>query len=335
MMNKKNTGRKMKRKLVALVIASSVSMVSVADINEVQQALEAEDKVAAQYAFDELSAAEKNSIDGKVLTGRLMLVKEDTEDAFDYFEELQEQHSSNVDVNYYLGVSAVIMAQKASIFSKLGYAKDFIKAMEKTIELKPDHQDALNTLIGFHLNAPSIAGGDAEQALTFAKQLQQYDAEQGYSQIANVYWQTEKPELAKQTMAEAFEKYPKSGTLYFTRAMASIADEAWQDARADLIFAVKYAKDDEKKSRALYQQGKVSVKSGDETALGIDALTQALPIADKQYKPWVNYRLAQLHINEKQLAKAGDFIAAIDVSEDEELEDKVKKLKKKLKKLIG
>ena len=325
----------MKRKLITLALISSISITSHADITAVKNALEVEDSKLAEQEFSSLSVTEKNSLEGKVLTGRIMLVNNDTEDAFDYFEELQEQNSSNVDVNYYLGVSAVIMAQKASIFSKLGYAKDFVKAMEKTVELKPDHQDALNTLIGFHLNAPGIAGGDTEQALVFAKQLQQHDAELGYSQIANVYWQTEKPELAEKTLTEAFAKFPESGTLYFSRAMARINDEAWKDARADLVFAVKYAKDDEKKSRALYQQGKVSVKSGDESALGIEALTEALPIADKQYQPWVKYRLAQLYISEKQLAKADDFIAGIDISEDEELEDKVKKLKKELKKLSG
>jgi hypothetical protein len=41
-----------------------------------------------------------------------------------------------------------------------------------------------------------------------------------------------------------------------------------------------------------------------------------------------------LYIEEKELTKATDFIAQIDISEDEELEDKVKKLKKKLKKQL-
>ncbi|WP_085300668.1 tetratricopeptide repeat protein [Cognaticolwellia mytili] len=324
----------MKKKLIALALFTSISMASHADITSVKKVFKANDTALAEQAFSTLTADEKASVDGQILVGRLLIAKDETEDAFDYFEDMLEQHSNNVDVNYYLGVSAVIMAQKASIFSKLGYAKDFIKAMERTVELKPDHQDALNTLIGFHLNAPGIAGGDTEEALTYAKQLQKYDAEQGYSQIANVYWKTEKPELAKQTMAEGFEKFPESGTLYFARAMENIASEAWDKARTDLTFAAQFAKDDEKKGQALYQQGKVSVKSGEEAALGINALTQALPLAEKQYQPWVRYRLAQLYIEEKELAKATDFIAQIDISEDEELEDKVKKLKKKLKKQL-
>lgn len=325
----------MKNKLMVLAFLASMSATSYADVKAVQAALDVDDAVLAQTEFNALSEEEKNDISGQVLKGQLLLVNDEPEDAFDYFEALQEKHEDNVDVNYYLGVSAVIMAQKASIFSKLSYAKDFIKAMERTVVLKPDHQDALNTLIGFHLNAPGIAGGDSDKALVYAKQLQQYDAEQGYSQIANVYWQTEKAELAQQTITDGLVKYPESGTLYFARAMASITAETWEQARADLIFAAKYAKDDEKKGEALYQQGKVSVKSGAEAELGIDALTQALPLAGERYLPWVNYRLAQLYLTQKDQIKANEVIAKIDVSEDDDLEDKVKKLKKELKKLMG
>ena len=131
----------MKRKLVVLTLLTSISMASYADIQAVQNALEQDNVLLAQQVFNTLTAEEKNAIPGQVLKGRLLLENNDTEDAFDYFETLQEQHESNVDINYYLGVSAVVMVQKASIFSKLSYAKDFIKAMERTVELKPDHQD--------------------------------------------------------------------------------------------------------------------------------------------------------------------------------------------------
>lgn len=325
----------MKKKFIVLTLLASMSMTSYAEIQAVENALEQDDILLAQQVFNTLTTEEKNAIPGQVLKGRLLLENDETEDAFDHFEALQKQYANNVDINYYLGVSAVIMAQKASIFSKLSYAKDFIKAMERTVELKPDHKDALNTLIGFHLNAPSIAGGDTDKALVYAKQLQSYDAELGYSQIATVYWQTEQSELADETMSEAFDRYPQSSTLYFSRAQQSIKNETWDKARADLALAAKFAQDDEKKGEALYQQGKVSVESGVETELGIDALTQALPLAAKEYKPWVNYRLAQLYLQKKEQVKAQDTLAKIDISKNEDLENKVKKLRKKLKKLTG
>lgn len=321
----------MKTKFLSLMFFSCFSVSSFANIQSVSAALEQEDILTAEQIFKTLTSQQQSSIEGRVLSGRILLMKDNTEDAFDYFETLQERYENNVDVNYYLGVSAVIMAQKASIFSKLGYAEDFIEAMERTVSLKPDHIDALNTLIGFHLGAPSFAGGDTDKALKFAQQLQQYEEEQGIAQIANVYRQTDKEKLADDTLMAGFNKFPHSGTLYFSRAQAYIQDKNWQAARADLIHAIKYAVDDEQKSQALYQQGKVSAESGEEANLGIEALSQALLIADKQYQPWVKYRLAQLYLQQKDIKNATHFIAQIDIEANEELEDKVKKLKRKLK----
>lgn len=325
----------MKKSLVVITLFILVSKASYADKQHVENALKDENVPLAEQAFKALTTNEQQSVDGQVLAGRLLLVKGDTEDAFEYFEALQEVHSNNVDVNYYLGVSAVIMAQKASIFSKLSYAKSFIKAMEQTVALKPDHQDALNTLIGFHLNAPGIAGADTELAMLYAKQLQKVNAEKGYSQIANVYWQTDRAELADKTMQEAIDKFPQSSVLYYSRALVQMKKEQWQAAHNDLALAINYAQNDELKTRALYQQGKVSVKSGENIEQGIAALTNAIPISDKQYKPWVQYRLVQLYVQQKKLVKANEFLIKIDVSDDEELEDKVKKLKNKLKKLMS
>ncbi|MDG1751151.1 MAG: tetratricopeptide repeat protein [Thalassotalea sp.] len=325
----------MKKKLIALTISATLSFASVADISSVTNALEADDVKIAEQAYAQLSVDEKESINGQILNGRILLKKEESEEAFDYFEELRGEHSENIDVNYYLGVSAVIMAQKASIFSKLGYAEDFLEAMEKTIALKPDHIDALNTLIGFHLAAPGIAGGDTDKALTYAKQLKEIDAVQGFEQLANVYWETEKADLAEQTLQQGLEQFPESAPLYFTRATAYMKAKAWGKARADLNFAIKYAQNDEEKSNALYQQGKASAESGEEIDLGINALTQAIPLADKDYKPWIEYRLAQLYIHSNNFDKAKNSISMIDLNDDDDLKSKVKKLKKKLKKLMS
>ena len=323
----------MKQKFIALVLLSLINVASYADIQSVQEVFELDDITLAEQAYSTLSVEEKNSLEGQVLTGRLLLEKGDTEDGFDYFESLAKKYPDNVDANYYFGVSAVIMVQEVSIFSKLSYAKDFIKAMEKTVELKPDHLDALTTLIGFHLNAPGIAGGDTEKALVYAKQIKTFNAEQGYSQVANVYWKTEKPALAEKAIAEGLKQFPESSSLYFTQALADIKDEVWDKARANLTFAIDYAKDKDEKGRALYQQGKVAATSGEQAQLGIDALQKALPLSSKGQLSWVNYRLSQLYVQTNELKKASDLIAKIDVSEDDELKSNVKKLKRKLKKL--
>jgi tetratricopeptide (TPR) repeat protein len=324
----------MKNKIIVFAIAATLSFSSFANFEKVKAALSEDNIKVAESIFSELTEIEKSSVTGQVLAGRLLLEKEESEDAFDHFEGLLDGNSENIDVNYYLGVSAIIMAQKASIFSKLGYAEDFLEAMEKTLVLKADHTDALNTLIGFHLGAPSIAGGDTDKALAYANQLKSFDAEQGYGQLANVYFQTDEADLAEKTFQKGIEEFPKSSLLYFTRASAYIKDEAWDKARPDLTFAIQFSKDDEEKSRALYQLGKVSAESGKEIDLGIESLILAIPIASEQYVPWVKYRLAQLYVHNKDVDKAKETLTTIEnTEEDDDLESKVKKLKRKLKKL--
>ncbi len=323
----------MKKSILTMALLATVSYHTYADTSAVSKALDEDNLSVAQQAFSELTVDERNSLAGQILAGRILLDSDETEQAFDHFEELSEKYSDNIDAHYYLGVSAVIMAQKASIFSKLGYARDFIAAMEKTIQLDPKHLGALNTLIGFHLAAPGIAGGDPEKALMFAEQIKGFDAEQGYAQLTNVYWRTEQASKAEQIFAEGIAQFPQSYSLYLNRASAYFRAEDWQKASDDLVLAVQYAKTDSEKSQALYQQGKVAVESGKGVDSGIAALTQALPIADSKYQPWVQFRLAQLYTANKEIAKAKELVASINVSDDEDLESKVKKLSKKLKKM--
>ncbi len=146
---------------------------------------------------------------------------------------------------------------------------------------------------------------------------------------------TEQNELAEKALAEGLTKFPQSYPLYFTRATVQIKEQAWQAAIADLTFAIKYANNDEEKSRALYQLGKVSAESGQAIELGIDSLIQAMPLAEEQYAPWVKFRLAQLYLHNNQATKALELITAINVEKNEELADKVKKFKKKLKKVTS
>ena len=323
----------MKLKLLLLTLFIFIHTNSFANIKALDKAIEENNQINAEQAFKTLTDLEKQSLEGKILQGRLYLLQEESEDAFDHFEALQKNNTEHIDINYYLGVSAVIMAQKASIFSKLGYAKDFIKAMNKTIALKPDHQEALITLIGFHLNAPSIAGADTELALQYAQQLKQYFPEMGYSQIATVYWQTERPELGDKTLNEALQLYPNSFSLYFYKALNNINNESWQLARDDLNKALEYSQDNEDKSQALYQLGKVAVKSEQAIDSGIEALKQGIKIADNTRISIMKYRLAQLYVLNDQLSKARDLIATITINNDE-LKDRLKKLNKKIKKRL-
>ncbi|MGB1198256.1 MAG: tetratricopeptide repeat protein [Thalassotalea sp.] len=323
----------MKKTILFISLTLGLMANATASQKDVALALENNQLATAESAYTALPATEKSSLAGQILYSRILMSKDNTEEAYDMLEALREDHANNVEIEYRFGQSAVVMAQKASIFSKLGYASDFLEAMEKTIELKPDHLEALDYLVGFHLGAPSIAGGDTDKALLYAQQMKKLAPERGFSQLANVYWQTGQTELAQKTITAGITAYPESSNMYASRAGFYIKNKNWQQARTDLKQAIKYAENDKQKGQSLYQQGKVSAESGEEIDLGINALVEALPLAGDKHQPWVKYRLAQLHTYKKDKEKAQSYLAQINTDKDDNLKKEVKKLKKKLKKM--
>ena len=158
--------------LVATLLCNSVSFIATAnDTAILEKALTDNNPIIAEQAYKLLNKSYQNSIDGQVLYARLLFRQDKTEDSYDLLEQLSEDNKDNADIAYYFGRSSIVMAQKVSIFSKLSYASDALDAWKHALALHPNHIDTLSGLIGFHIGAPSIAGGDIEQALIYSKTL--------------------------------------------------------------------------------------------------------------------------------------------------------------------
>lgn len=84
---------------------------------------------------------------------------------------------------------ASIMGSQASnsIFSALSYAKKAVNSLNKAIELAPNSIEYREALVSFHLNAPSIAGGDTDIALQQIKIIEGMDVIQGKVNLAWYY----------------------------------------------------------------------------------------------------------------------------------------------------
>lgn len=300
---------------------------------DVDVALESGNIELAEQAFNTLSEAEQSSVQGQISQARILYGKDETKASYDLLESLLDDHEQNVELQYQFGLSAVTMAQQASIFSKFGYAKDGLHAWENAVMLDPQHAEALSGLIGFHLAAPSIVGGDTDEAVRYANMLIKSEPVRGYAQLAVVYWQTEKPELAEQTLAKGISNYPQSSQLYFTRAISKFQVEDWVAVRSDLNSAIQYSESEDERNQALYQLGKLSVESGEQLEVGVGAFQQILAMEEPYQLDWSRYRLAQLYVQNEQLAEARSLLSEVDVSNNSDLKKRVSILRKKIKKL--
>ncbi|MDP2562935.1 lipopolysaccharide assembly protein LapB [Psychrobium sp. 1_MG-2023] len=329
----------MKKTITALCISLAISTASFASTftatSDVTQALENGNvEVAAQH-FSTLPKAQQTNLEGAILQARIWLGERKAEQAYDSLEELLEKHPDHDELHYRFGLASVAMAQQASIFSKLGYAKEGRKAWERVVKRNPQHIEALEALIGFYRIAPGIAGGDVDEALVLAKKLKSIDAEKGFFHLATVYQKMENTELTEQTLAEGIEQFPQSHQLYFFRGLTQVEAQDWGLARTYFSAAVKHGQKDTEKQQALYQLGKVAAESGEHLTMGIESLLQLTEIDAPMYKQWVPFRLAQLYVMDGQISKANALLKQVDTSNDERLKDEVKALKKEIKKVAS
>lgn len=333
----------MKHSVISKVLTSTCllaffSTSVVASQSDVETALKANDLSAAIIAYKALSKDESSNIDGQMLWASILLEQDKIEDAYDLLEDLKDKNSDNAELQFSFGQVSMAMVNEVSMFSKLGYAKDGIKAWEKAIELDPTYEDALKGIIGFYRVAPSIAGGDIDKALEHALKLKALNEPAGIERISQVYQTMEKEDLATKELDEGIAKYPKNSRLLYLRGVNSLKSEKWSASYQDLNGALSLTDDktDDKTDETdiLYQLGKLAVKSGENIDSTIESVKKLMTMENHRYPQWGNLRLAQLYKVKGDFINAKSTLALVDDDDDDKLEDEVDKLKKELRKLM-
>jgi len=96
-----------------------------------------------------------------------------------------------------LGDAYGILAQRASIFGKAGWAKKCLTAYNRAIELDPGNLDARAARFGYYWHAPAIVGGGMDKARAEAEEIRQRDPVRGAQALADLY-------ISEKRYAEAF-----------------------------------------------------------------------------------------------------------------------------------
>ena len=132
------------------------------------------------------------------------LMNTDLDDAEEAAEQFLQAYSD--DYRAYHTHASVMGAQaSSSIFSALGYAKKAKKSLEMAVKIAPENIEVYQALMQFHLMAPSIAGGDMDEAMNLAQQIAALDKTEGQFAIARVYLEDEKESEAKAIFASLIE----------------------------------------------------------------------------------------------------------------------------------
>jgi tetratricopeptide (TPR) repeat protein len=238
-------------------------------LNEAIGLFQARKLPEAQAAFAKIAAAEPKNAEAAQYLGLLALMRSDPEQAVQWLEKATQLAPGN---SYYwrlLGDANGQSAQKASVFSKFGFAKKCLACYDKAVELDPNNLDARNGRVEYYRQAPGIVGGSMEKAYAEAAEIRRRDPMRGATVLGNLY-------LAEKKYAEAFalldgliaQNPANKALLYQVGRLAALSGQQLERGEAALkeYFHYTPAPDEPPLFNAHWRLGTLYERKGDKAA---------------------------------------------------------------------
>lgn len=150
----------------------------------------------ARDVFRRLAEDQPESVDLNFYLGRLALWFDDEVAACSYLEKAARAAPDNARVQNALGDAFGLMAQKAGLLAKLGWARKCLAAYERAVTLDPLKPAYRWSLLGFYCVAPRLAGGGREKAAVQADAIRKIDPMDGRIAWATVCLSDSRPAAA-------------------------------------------------------------------------------------------------------------------------------------------
>jgi tetratricopeptide (TPR) repeat protein len=273
----------------------------------------------------------KDQIQSKIYLEKIFADK-DLDDAEDWIDDAVKQDDNNAEAHY---VRGIVMGRQASdsFLSALSYAKKSKKSFNRAAMLEPSSVKYQMGVLQFNVSAPSIAGGDIEEAIKVAEIIAKLDVKAGFEAHIEVAKAQEDLEQARQILAKAKAQYPTLPDFFYVEGMMEQQQENYAAAIPLLTAASQMDAPDEDsinaKYGAMYQIGRTSVLAGIEAEKGIGALQKFIEEApaskELPSKDWAEFRLANIYECEGEKAKAMTIYKKLLKSEEKDLVKQVKK----------
>jgi len=331
----------------ALIIITLTVLVAPANanFNKAQLAFQEKNYSQAKLLFEkQLKKNEKNVVAHLYLAKigvkneHLDFAEKHIVKAQEYSQDKQKEaldNTTQAEVFHWLGTIMEKQAEKASVFSMSGYAKESLNGYLTSIELLPTNLQYRAGLINFYLGAPSLFGGDIDKAIQHAKITFEQDENFGYKMLVNCYAEQGDRQLVLTTYQQAIKKFPLDAELLFMRGSYWKGERKYDKAVSDYQLALTLqAEGNEQKAAQLlswYWIGRISGFNGKHLTRGINAYQQVIDfntdIADifVPNKARTQFRMAKLMMLNKQTEQAkAIFIQLLNSNLTEDLKDEIR-----------
>ncbi len=129
-------------------------------------------------------AADARDVEANTVLSRVRGAQGRLDDAIRLAEAAVAAAPANADAQYALSEAYGRKAQSVGMLKAAGYAGKMRKAADAALAADPNHLDALEILVDFHMLAPGIMGGDKKKAAEFVERLARLDAARGWLERA-------------------------------------------------------------------------------------------------------------------------------------------------------
>lgn len=322
--------------LPSMVVAQSNAAANVEEMEVLQSYVKQGD---FNYIVETLDTVKgKSPAQYNMLVSALMNI--DLDDAEEAAEQFIQAYSNNYKA-YHTHANVMGAQASSSLFSALGYAKKAKKSLEKAVEIAPEEVAVYEALMQFHLMAPSIAGGDMDEAMKLAQIISKLDPTEGQFALAKVYLEDDRQPEAMAILTSLLEDNSTQirarvelGSFYlgieqyaasYDTLLPLLDTDLDPVAKADSEAWETYQKRKANLMYGKYRLGLVAIKSGEYTDSGILGLKsylndyestnidiEGLPSAN-----WAQLRLVELLLNVDKVNEAQNIVESIKEGNDE------------------
>lgn len=332
----------------AFLLAGMLVVIAPAQANSdaAQLAFREKDYLQATRLFAKQLEQNKNNAVAHLYLAKIAVKNEDIDLAEEHIVEASEliedkpekalDKNTQAETFHWLGTIMEMQAEKASIFSMSGYAKKSLKGYVKSVELLPEKLQYREGLINFYLDAPSLLGGDIDEAIKHAKVTFDQNPNFGYKMLVNSYEKNGDAQLVLATYKLAIEKYPLDAELLLMRGTYWKTERNYDKAVSDyqLALTLPATANDQKAAQLMswYWIGRISGFNGENLKRGIDAYQQVIDFNEDlgdfymPNKEYTQFRMAKLMVLNGQKKEAGAiFVKLLNSTQHADLKEEIRR----------
>lgn len=290
--------------LLLLFLASFSAAAQPATVNTAKKLYEEKKPAEAKRLLAPIADDSKEYPAAQFLLGRIAFDEKKYEDAAEFFEQAIAANDKVAEYHYWHGAAMGSDAQASGMIRKGMLAPKIKTAFEKTVALDPKHLPAMEGLVQYYLQAPSMMGGDKAKALAMANKMKAVDKARGHMQVAGVYLAEKKTDMAEREYTELVKHDPNKWE--YQVALGNFYLGTKQAQRAVDLYEAKLKKNPDDMP-ASYQLGKVAAVAGVQLDRGeacLKAYLKTQPGKDAPQPANAYHRLGMIHEKKGNKAEA-------------------------------